>query len=154
MEQMLTIGEVALRTGVATSALRFYEEGGFIRSERTAGNQRRYHRSVIRVVSVIKAGQAVGLELAEIQKALDDLPDGRVPTKRDWARMSRTWRRELDRRIESMQVLRSELADCIGCGCLSLRSCALFNPGDTAARTGDGPRYLVGERRPETAPPR
>jgi len=148
MEDMLTIGEVAQRAGVATSALRFYEDRGFIQSKRTAGNQRRYPRSVIRVVSVIKAGQAIGLELADIRRALDELPDGRVPTKKDWSRMSRAWRDELDRRIERMQSLRSELADCIGCGCLSLRSCAIFNPGDTIAETGEGPRYLEGEVRP------
>ncbi len=148
MEDMLTIGQIAERTGVATSALRFYEDRGFINSERTSGNQRRYRRSVIRVVSVIKAGQAMGMELSAIQSALDELPDGRVPTKKDWARMSRAWRDELDMRIERLEELRDELADCIGCGCLSLRSCAIFNPGDVVAARGAGPRYLMGESSP------
>jgi MerR family redox-sensitive transcriptional activator SoxR len=145
---MLTIGEVAQRAGVATSALRFYEDYGFIHSERTTGNQRRYRRSVIRIVSVIKAGQAVGLELADIHRALETLPKGRAPTKKDWGRMSRAWRDELDLRIERMQALRADLAGCIGCGCLSLASCAIFNPADVAAQAGDGARYLAGDEAP------
>ena len=149
MDAMLTIGEVAQRAGVATSALRFYEDRGFIHSERTAGNQRRFPRSVIRIVSVIKAGQAVGLDLADIQRALDELPEGRVPTKKDWSRMSSAWSAELDDRIARMQRLRADLDGCIGCGCLSLQSCAIFNPDDAAANLGDGPRYLVSDERPE-----
>lgn len=149
MDAMLTIGEVAERAGVATSALRFYEDRGFIHSERTAGNQRRFPRSVIRIVSVIKAGQAVGLDLADIQRALDELPEGRVPTKKDWSRMSRAWSAELDDRIAQMQRLRADLDGCIGCGCLSLQSCAIFNPEDAAASLGDGPRYLISDERPE-----
>ena len=148
MEDMLTISQVAQRTGIATSALRFYEDRGFIASQRTSGNQRRYGRSVIRVVSVIKAGQAMGLELSEIQHALAELPDGRVPTKKDWARMSRAWRDDLDRRIARLEELRSNLTGCIGCGCLSLKSCAIYNPTDIAADRGTGPRYLMGESSP------
>ena len=148
MDDMLTIGQVADRTGVAISALRFYEEQGFITAERSSGNQRRYHRSVIRVVSVIKAGQAVGIKLSAIREALDQLPGGRVPNKNDWARMSRAWRGELDKRIERLEELRDELGGCIGCGCLSLRSCAIFNPDDVAAARGSGPRFLTGESSP------
>ncbi len=152
MDELLTIGQVAARAGVATSALRFYEDAGLITSQRTAGNQRRYPRSVIRIVSVIKAGQSLGLPLARIRRALEDLPDGRVPTKADWAKMSRSWRADLDRRISELQQLRDELDGCIGCGCLSLKSCAMFNPGDVAHRRGVGPRYLVGDT-PETPRP-
>ena len=146
MGDQFTIGEVAARTGVATSALRFYEDRGFIRSERTSGNQRRYERSVIRIVSVIKAGQAMGMELSDIRRALSTLPDGRAPTKRDWARMSTAWRVDLDRRIAQMELLRDELDSCIGCGCLSLQSCGIFNSGDRAAQFGAGPRYLLGDK--------
>ena len=152
MEDLLTIGQVAERTGVATSALRFYENKGLISPERTAGNQRRFRRATIRVVSVIKAGQSLGLPLAEIRRALAELPAGRAPTKSDWARMSQNWRRDLDRRIAELQRLRGELDGCIGCGCLSLESCGMFNPGDTAARYGAGPRYLMGDE-PQISPP-
>jgi MerR family redox-sensitive transcriptional activator SoxR len=145
VDDRLTIGQVAERTGVATSALRFYEDAGLIAAERTAGNQRRYPRSVIRLVSVIKAGQSLGVPLAEIRAALARLPEGRVPTKRDWARMSGAWRRDLDRRIAELEALRAELGECIGCGCLSLRSCGIFNPNDAAASLGSGPRYLLGD---------
>jgi len=141
---MLTIGELAARSGVATSALRFYEEEGLISSMRTAGNQRRYTRGTLRRVSIIRAAQRVGLTLEEVGAALSALPDGREPTSRDWERMSRRWRRQLEERIEALQQLREELTSCIGCGCLSLQRCALFNPGDAAARLGAGPRYLLG----------
>lgn len=143
---LLTISDVATRTGVAASALRFYEDRGFIRSERTSGNQRRYERSVIRIVSVIKAGQAMGMDLAGISRALSKLPEGRAPTKRDWSRMSTAWRVDLDRRIAEMELLRDELDSCIGCGCLSLQSCGMFNAGDRAAESGAGPRYLLGDK--------
>ena len=133
MDEWLTIGEVAERAGVATSALRFYESKGLIESERTDGNQRRFHRSVIRVVSVIRAAQAIGLTLAEVQSALNALPDRRVPTKADWERMSGAWRDQLDDRIAELQALREDLTDCIGCGCLSLKACALYNPEDVAS---------------------
>lgn len=148
-EEFLTIGEVARRTGVATSALRFYESKGLIASTRTDGNQRRFARSVIRVVSVIRAAQAVGISLEEMRAALDALPRGRTPTRSDWARLSRSWRDRLDQQIAELQALREDLTDCIGCGCLSLETCALYNPADWAARNGAaGPRYLLGDARP------
>jgi MerR family transcriptional regulator, redox-sensitive transcriptional activator SoxR len=148
MEDVLTIGEVATRTGVATSALRYYEERGLILSMRTEGNQRRYPRSVIRTVSVIRAAQEVGLTLNEISEALASLPGRRTPTASDWARLARGWRENIDHRISELEALRDELGDCIGCGCLSLRSCALFNPEDRAASGGTGARYIVGDPRP------
>lgn len=147
-DDMMTIGDVAARTGVATSALRFYESKGLISSTRTDGNQRRFARSVIRVVSVIRAAQAVGIGLDDIRGALDALPDRRTPTRADWARLSRVWRDRLDEQIAELQALREDLTDCIGCGCLSLKSCALYNPDDRAARNGVGPRYLLGDDRP------
>lgn len=149
MGNHLTIGEVAARTGVATSALRYYEERGLIVSERSDGNQRRYRRSVIRTVSVIRAAQEVGLTLAEISDALAALPDRRTPTSRDWERLARGWRKELDRRISELEGLRDDLSDCIGCGCLSLQTCSLFNPDDRAGAKGPGPRYLLWDERPQ-----
>jgi len=151
VDDHLTIGQVAERTGVATSALRFYEEKALITSDRTDGNQRRYRRSVLRTVSVIKAAQEVGVSLGEISDALDALPHGRTPTKSDWTDLATEWRSNLDRRIGELGALRDELADCMGCGCLSLASCALFNPGDAAARSGPGARYIVGDPRPAPA---
>ncbi len=148
MTDGLTIGELAKRAGVATSALRFYEAEGLLRSERTSGNQRRYHPAELRRVSVIKAAQAVGLTLDEVRRALEKIGERRVPTTADWTRMSETWRADLDARIESLQRLREDLDGCIGCGCLSLKSCALFNPDDTAGRRGAGPRYLMGDPKP------
>jgi MerR family transcriptional regulator, redox-sensitive transcriptional activator SoxR len=148
MDDLLTIGQVSERTGVATSALRFYEDIGIITSERTDGNQRRYERAVIRTVSVIKAAQEVGLTLSEISDALATLPNGRTPTKADWSRLARGWKSSLEGRIQELVALRDELGDCIGCGCLSLRSCALFNPEDRAAAAGTGARFIVGDKRP------
>jgi MerR family redox-sensitive transcriptional activator SoxR len=148
MDEYLTIGEVAARTGVATSALRYYEERGLIASQRTAGNQRRFPRTVIRTVSVIRAAQEVGLTLNEIADALDSLPDGRTPTASDWSRLATGWRESIDHRIAELEALRDDLGDCIGCGCLSLRSCALFNPDDRAAAGGTGARYILGDERP------
>lgn len=142
----LTIGEAARRCGVATSALRFYEARGLITSERNAGNQRRYPRAMLRRISVIRVAQGLGLSLEEIAEALAELPEGRTPTKRDWARLSTRWRRHLDARIAELQRMREKLSSCIGCGCLSLKSCALYNRGDRAARRGAGPRYLLGDR--------
>ena len=134
----LTIGEVAARSGVATSALRFYEEEGLICSERTSGNQRRYQRPVLRRVAVIRAAQTLGLPLKEIRSALDRLPDGRTPNKEDWASLSRSWRNQLEERIEALEKLKEDLTGCIGCGCLSLRTCSLFNQGDEAVGRVDG----------------
>ena len=150
MEEMLTIGDIARRCGVATSALRFYESKGLIESIRTDGNQRRFPRSTIRVVSVIRAAQTIGLTLREIEDALTALPDQRTPTRADWGRMSKEWRNKLDERIAEMQALREDLTDCIGCGCLSLKACVLNNPMDQAADKGPGPRYLLGDDRPVT----
>ncbi len=143
----LTIGELASRSGVATSALRFYETKGLIDSERTDGNQRRYPRATLRRVALIRAGQEVGLSLSELSNALETLPHDKTPTKEDWRRLSRSWRERLDRQIEELMGLRDDLTDCIGCGCLSLKSCAIFNPGDVAQDLGSGPRYLLGDRR-------
>lgn len=149
--EWLTIGEVATRSGVATSALRFYETKGLIASERTDGNQRRYPRATLRRVALIRAGQEVGLSLAELAEALEMLPHDKTPTKRDWERLSRSWRTRLDARIAELTALRDELTDCIGCGCLSLKSCAIFNPEDAASELGSGPRYLLGDSRDSVA---
>ena len=149
LQARVTIGELAQRTGVATSALRFYEAQGLIGSDRTEGNQRRFNRSAIRRVSVIRAAQACGLSLDEISAALAALPSDRVPLKRDWARMSAAWQRQLDERIAGLQALREELTSCIGCGCLSLQNCKLVNRSDAAAGLGSGPRYLLGDDPPE-----
>jgi MerR family redox-sensitive transcriptional activator SoxR len=145
---LLTIGELAKRAGVATSALRFYEAEGLIESRRTPGNQRRFRRSELRRVALIRAAQAFGLPLAEIRAALDTLPEGRTPTKRDWERLATQWRRGIDEQIAALERLREEASSCIGCGCLSLKSCGLYNAGDMAARLGGGPRYLLGDERP------
>jgi MerR family redox-sensitive transcriptional activator SoxR len=134
----LTIGQVAERTGVATSALRYWEELGLVSSVRTTGNQRRYERATIRRVSFIRAAQRVGLSLEEIATSLSTLPDGRTPTASDWARLSRSWRPRLDEQIRRIEKLRDQLDSCIGCGCLSLRTCALNNPSDVLAEHGPG----------------
>lgn len=138
----LTPGEVSRRAGVAVSALHFYEHEGLIDSVRTAGNQRRYHRDVLRRIAFIRASQGVGLSLAEIGEALATLPTGATPTKADWTRLSRTWRGRLDDQIARLERLRDTLDDCIGCGCLSLRSCRLTNPGDRLAGEGPGAARL------------
>lgn len=134
----LTPGEVARRAGVAVSALHFYEREGLIASVRTAGNQRRYHRDVLRRISFIRVSQRVGISLSAIRDALATLPDGRTPTKADWARLSRLWQADLDDRINQLQRLRDDLTGCIGCGCLSLKACALTNPGDQLEQYGPG----------------
>jgi MerR family redox-sensitive transcriptional activator SoxR len=134
----LTIGQVAERTGAATSALRYWEDLGLITSVRTTGNQRRYERATIRRVSFIRAAQRVGLSLEEIGAALSTLPDARTPTATDWARLSRAWRGRLDEQIRRIEKLRDQLDSCIGCGCLSLRTCALNNPSDVLADHGPG----------------
>jgi MerR family transcriptional regulator, redox-sensitive transcriptional activator SoxR len=139
----LSIGEVAARSGVATSALRFYEDLGLIASERNQGNQRRYHRSVLRRVALIQAGRAAGIPLRAIGDALALLPAGRVPGKRDWERLSRAWRADVEARITLLEALRDDLTGCIGCGCLSLQHCRLMNRGDKAADEGPGARYLA-----------
>lgn len=142
MQPVLTIGQVAERTGVATSALRYWEDLGLIDSIRTSGNQRRYERATIRRVSFIRAAQRVGLSLEEIGSALSTLPEGRTPNAQDWARLSRVWRGRLDEQIRRIERLRDKLDGCIGCGCLSLTACALNNPDDEAAAEGPGARGL------------
>lgn len=135
----LSPGEVARRSGVTVSALHFYERNGLIDSVRTAGNQRRYHRDVLRRIAFVRVSQRVGVALAEVRAALETLPEGRTPTKRDWARLSRRWRADLDERIRMLERLRDSLDGCIGCGCLSLQSCTLYNPDDELAADGTGP---------------
>jgi MerR family redox-sensitive transcriptional activator SoxR len=142
---MLTVGELAARSGVATSAVRYYESLGLIASARTSGNQRRYPRHALRRVSVIRAAQQLGLSLDEIRAALETLPAGHNPTHEDWERMAASWRAQLDARIASLTLLRDDLSSCIGCGCLSLERCSLFNRGDRAGKAGPGPRYLMGD---------
>jgi len=141
--ELLTIGDFAVRSGVAPSALRYYENEGLIRSTRTGGNQRRYQRSELRRVAFIKIAQQVGVSLDEIREALAALPENRTPTKADWSRLSARWRKRLDDRIALMERLRDQLTGCIGCGCLSLQRCTLINPGDRLAATGAGPRTLI-----------
>ena len=142
---ILSIGDVARRTGLPTSALRFYEEKALIDSLRTPGNQRCYPRDVIRRVSFIRAAQCVGLSLEEIRAVLDGLSAGRAPTREDWDALARQWRPWLDERIAALERLRDRLSSCIGCGCLSLDKCALYNPDDAADSLGTGPRYLLGD---------
>lgn len=139
---LLTVGEVAARSGFAASALRFYEREGLIEATRTIGGQRRYERSVLRRLAFVRAAGNVGLSLEEIGGALASLPSGRTPTKADWTRLSRTWRQRLDDQIAALQALRSGLDACIGCGCLSLQRCAISNPADLAATQGPGAQYL------------
>lgn len=138
----LSVGEVARRSGLAVSALHFYEAKGLIKSRRTPGNQRRYARDVLRRVSVIKVAQRIGIPLVEIRQALSTLPDKRTPTAADWKKLSDRWRAELDDRITTLTRLRDQLDDCIGCGCLSLEVCPLRNPYDELAEEGPGPRLL------------
>jgi MerR family transcriptional regulator, redox-sensitive transcriptional activator SoxR len=138
----LTIGEVAARSGVAASALRFYEAEGLITASRTGGNQRRYGRAVLRRVALIQAGRAAGVPLERIRRALDTLPASRTPTRRDWERLSRAWRDDLDRQIAMLHAIRDRLTTCIGCGCLSIDACGLLNPDDEAEELGAGAHYL------------
>ena len=136
----LTVGELAERSGVAVSALHFYESKGLIASRRTSGNQRRYVRDTLRRVAFIRVAQRVGIPLAMVRDALARLPDERTPTRADWAELSGAWRAELNSRIDKLTALRDNLSDCIGCGCLSMRRCRLINPGDIAAGVGPGAR--------------
>ncbi|HET7326047.1 MAG TPA: redox-sensitive transcriptional activator SoxR [Nocardioidaceae bacterium] len=140
----ITIGELAGRSGVATSALRFYEAQGLIFSERTAGNQRRFHRGQLRRVAFVRSAQRVGLSIEEIRGALATLPDNRTPNKADWERLSRAWQDRIDERIAELERLKTKLTGCIGCGCLSLRRCALSNPDDVVADRGPGAVLLRG----------
>jgi MerR family transcriptional regulator, redox-sensitive transcriptional activator SoxR len=141
--ELLTIGALSERTGVAHSALRFYESEGLIHAARSTGGQRRYPRDVLRRVSFIRIAQQVGLSLDEVRTALSSLPENRTPNKKDWERLSSSWRPRLDHQIAMLERLRDRLTGCIGCGCLSLRLCQLANPGDEAAARGPGPRYIL-----------
>lgn len=142
--QNLSIGTIAARTGLAVSAIRYYEDEGLVHPGRNAGGQRRYERADIRRLSFVMIAQQMGFSIAEIRAALSSLPEGRAPTKSDWTRLSEGFRAQLDQRIDRLQKLRSTLDGCIGCGCLSLEACKLYNPTDRAAQKGAGPRYLLG----------
>jgi MerR family transcriptional regulator, redox-sensitive transcriptional activator SoxR len=143
---LISIGELSLRSGVATSALRFYEEQGLIVSSRTTGHQRQFQKEMLRRIAFIRAAQTAGLKLEEIKSALASLPGQRTPTKRDWERLSSSWQQLIQQRIDSLTALRDQLTSCIGCGCLSLKSCALYNPKDLASQRGSGARYLHGDK--------
>lgn len=145
----LPIGELVRRSGVAASALRFYEDAGLLQSTRSDRGRRHYARSDLRRLAFVRAAQAVGLSLDQIRAALAELPEGRTPTVADWARLSSSWRPLLDQRIAELSRLRDTLSSCIGCGCLSLSKCALYNPADQAARQGPGARYLLGDVAPQ-----
>ena len=147
-ESHISIGELAERAGVPHSALRFYEALGLLKSVRTEGGQRRYARDMLRRVAFIRSAQNVGLRLDDINTALAQLPESRTPTKSDWTRLSKRWRTTLDERIHALEALRDQLDQCIGCGCLSLTACKLYNPADAAGVRGSGPRYLLGDARP------
>jgi MerR family redox-sensitive transcriptional activator SoxR len=146
MAQLLTITEVSRRSGVASSALRFYEERGLINSERAGSGHRRYPRAVLRRIAFIVFAQRVGLTLEEIGAELAKLPPDRAPTRRDWSRLSRSWSGRIDQRIAELERLKMGLTECIGCGCLSLDRCRLANPDDRAGAGGAGPRYWIGDR--------
>lgn len=143
MDGLLTIGEIAERSGLAASAIRFYERRGLISAERTPGNQRRYRRDVLRRIAFVRIAQRVGLSLEEITEALEGLPVDKAPNAQEWERLTRGWRERLDDRIVMLEALRGGLTSCIGCGCLSLRTCTLANPNDVMGREGPGPRYLL-----------
>ncbi len=145
-DRSLTIGELASRAGIATSAIRFYESNGLITAERNASGHRRFRADALRRVSFIKVAQRVGLSLEEIGEALAGLPDSRTPTHRDWAELARGWRPLIDERIALLEAMRDKLDGCIGCGCLSLDSCEIYNLDDEAAVLGSGPRWLLGDR--------
>ncbi len=150
---LLPIGEVAARSGVAASALRFYESEGLIAAQRSAGGRRMFPRHVLRRVAFIRVAQRVGLSLDEIAGALSLLPPDRAPTVREWSRISGTWRARIDEQIATLERTRDDLTSCIGCGCLSLSRCRLYNPGDAAASLGDGPRFLLGDDPDDVAGP-
>ena len=147
VSDVLTITEVSRRSGIASSALRFYEQRGLVKSERAGSGHRRYPRAVLRRVAFIVFAQKMGLTLEEIGAELAKLPDNRVPERSDWAKLSGGWTRRIDERIAELERLRAGLTECIGCGCLSLKQCLLANPGDWAAKLGPGPRYLIGDKR-------
>ncbi len=145
-QDLLPIGELARRTGVAISAIRYYEDQGLITPDRNSGGHRRFLRSDIRRLSYILIAQEFGFSLKDIRAQLDGLPEGRTPNKKDWTRISGDFRQELDGKIARLERLRTLLDGCIGCGCLSLKNCALYNPDDRAAKNGAGPRYIIGDK--------
>lgn len=147
MKRGLSIGDLAARTGLSVSAIRFYEGKGLITPDRNEGNQRRFEGSDIRRLSFILIAQQMGLTIEQIKTVMASLPDGRTPTKADWSKISRTFRKTLDERIAMMERMRDRLDGCIGCGCLSLKACSLYNPDDKAYRLGVGPRYVVSDER-------
>lgn len=142
-QKELTVGELAARSGVAISALHFYERKGLISSRRTPGNQRRYRRDTLRRVALIRIAQRVGIPLSDVRAALAELPNGRTPNRDDWQRLSQRWQAELDQRIRHLQQLRDDFTGCIGCGCLSIDICVLANPHDELGQQGAGPRRLL-----------
>ena len=154
MSDLLTIGEVARRSGVVASALRFYEERGLIASERAGSGHRRYPRPVLRRIAFIVFAQRIGLRLEEIRDELAKLPENRVPKRSDWEKLSKSWTARIDARIAELERLRAGLSECIGCGCLSLDRCKLGNAGDRAARAGPGARYWIGDPQPDPVPAR
>jgi len=147
MKRGLSIGDLAVRTGLSVSAIRFYEKKGLVTPDRNAGNQRRFEGSDIRRLSFILIAQQIGLSIDQIKDIMSGLPEGRTPTKSDWSKISRQFRQTLDQRIEMMQRMRDNLDGCIGCGCLSLKVCQLYNPEDKAYRFGVGPRYMISDER-------
>ncbi len=153
MADLLTISEVSRRSGVASSALRFYEQRGLISSERAGSGHRRYRRSVLRRIAFIVFAQRIGLTLEEINSELAKLPADHAPTRRDWARLSSSWRTRVDERIAELERLKAGLTECIGCGCLSLSRCRLANPGDRASKQGPGPRFWIGDQTPANTVP-
>jgi len=152
LDSKLTIGELAARSGVAASALRYYEDLGLIRSQRSAGNQRRYPRHMLRRIAFVRAGRRLGLSLNEIRAALATLPADKAPTRADWTRTARLWQSRLDEQIAELERIRTTLTNCIGCGCLSLRRCSLYNPADAASAYGTGARWLLGNNPPSPVP--
>ncbi|WP_343714500.1 redox-sensitive transcriptional activator SoxR [Inquilinus sp.] len=148
MDGVLTINQVARRSGVAASALRYYEERGLIRSERAGSGHRRFPRAALRRIAFIVFAQRLGMSLEEVKAELDKLPTDHIPTGEDWARLSGGWTRRIDERIAELERLKSGLAGCIGCGCLSMSTCGLVNPADRAGRAGPGPRFWVGDKKP------
>ncbi len=143
---LISIGELAKRSGIAASALRFYESRGLIKSERNQAQRRLFQREILRRVAFIRAAQAAGLTLEEIENTLATLPEQRTPTKQDWEKLSKSWQPLIEERISALIALRDQLSSCIGCGCLSLKSCALYNPQDIVKNKGTGPRYLMGDK--------
>jgi MerR family transcriptional regulator, redox-sensitive transcriptional activator SoxR len=147
MGPTLSVGDVSQRSGFAPSAVRYYEKEGLIKAHRTEGNQRRFERAVLRRLAFVRAARHVGLTLEEVKQALSELPDNRTPTRADWTRISRLWRKRLDAQIGALTALRDGLDSCIGCGCLSLKRCAISNPNDVAATRGPGAVYLPAKLR-------